>query len=106
MATPEAIATLRRMADEPTTDPYTDEVLSALLDSKESPEQAASAIWREKAARASTLVDVSESGSSRSLRQIFSNAEKMAEYYDNAGKVDVPVVDTSASPFTTAVTRM
>lgn len=104
MAEAVAIAALRRMVDEPGTETYTDEALSALLDSKESAEAAAAVIWREKAAKASTLVNVSESGSSRSLQQIYANAESMAKYYDS--KSGTPVVDTSSAPFTSAVERM
>lgn len=103
MATPEAVASLRRMVDEPGTETYTDETLSALLDASASAESAAASIWREKAAKASTLVNVSESGSSRSLQQIYQNAEAMAKFYGSASST--PVVDTSSTPFTVTAER-
>lgn len=103
---PESIAALRRMVDEPGTETYTDEALSALLDAEESADAAAAGIWREKAARASTLVNVSESGSSRSLQQIYSNALDMAKFYDGRAVAEEPVVEDSAFPFTVAVERL
>lgn len=104
MADAEAIAALRRMVDEPGTETYTDEALSALLDAATSAESVAAGIWQEKAAKASTLVNVSESGSSRSMQQIFANAQAMAKYFsEKATAPEEPVVATG--PFTTQITR-
>lgn len=81
MATNEELAALRRMVDEPTTDTYSDEALLALIDGSASLDAAAAQVWREKAAAASTYVNVSESGSSRSMQQVHQNSLAMAEFY-------------------------
>lgn len=45
--------------------------------------------WESRVARTHTLVNVAESGSSRSLSQVFDNALKMANYFkDKTGKTD------------------
>lgn len=80
MATPEEIAAFRLLIGAPdNVDPYTDEVLSDRIDAAEGDLNGlASSIWREKAAHYSTLVDVSESGSSRKLSDLHKNALAMA----------------------------
>ena len=67
--TPDEIAQLRRMAGLADDDAvYTDEVLELYFDNLGGDLNAvAAAIWGEKAASASSLVDVTESGSSRRL---------------------------------------
>ena len=102
MASAEDIATLRRITNEPGNDQYTDEALSAYLDAEGSVDAAAAVIWEEKAARASNLVNVSESGSSRSLNQIYSNALEMAKFY--SGRAN-DTVESSTAPFTTPIER-
>lgn len=102
MATVEDIATLRRITNEPGTDTYTDEALSAYLDAAGSVDAAAAVIWEEKAARASNLVNVSESGSSRSLNQIYQNALDQAKFY--AGRVTT-VETAGAVPSVTPIER-
>lgn len=83
MATADQILALRRMVND-TADPhdYTDLDLNARLDAGLSPEAIASVIWREKAAKYSELVDVSESGSSRKLSDLRKGALEQAAYYD------------------------
>ena len=49
---------------------WTDEKTGALLDAGEDPEDIALSYWEFAAARTTTLVNVSESGSSRSLGDI------------------------------------
>ncbi len=92
------------MADEPTTDTYTDDALSALVDTKGSPEAAAAAIWQTKAGQLAKLVNTSESGSSRSNGDLYKNAVAMAKYYDGLA-TPVEVVDTS-SPMTVDIERV
>lgn len=104
MATVEEIEALRRMVDEPTQDPYTDATLSAYIDEAGSLDGAAAEVWQEKAAKASTLVNTSESGSSRSLGQIHQNALNMAKFYSARAGTD-EVVDISDAPFTAAIER-
>jgi hypothetical protein len=103
MATTEQVASLRRMVDEATTDTYTDEALSAIIDAELSVDAAAATVWREKAAKASTLVNITESGSSRSMQQIFENAMKMANFYSTSSEEEVVV--TTDVPFTSSITR-
>lgn len=87
MATAEEIAAFRLLIDEADDKlPYDDISLSSRLDVATSSEALAGAIWREKAARYAAMVNVSESGSSRNLGDLQSNALKMA---DTFGKVDV-----------------
>lgn len=105
MATAEEVAALRRMADEPGTETYTDDALSAILDAASTLDGAAAVVWREKAAKASTLVNVSESGSSRSMQQIYQNALDMAKFY--GGRADATDgVGADAKPFTVGVSRL
>jgi hypothetical protein len=93
MATADQIADFRLLIAESDEETYTDEQLSALLDASTSANAAASQIWIEKAASAASLVNVSESGSSRSLGDIQRNALAMAKVFgDNAAG------DQSTSP--------
>jgi hypothetical protein len=81
-------------------DPYTDELLAAMIDELGF-EAAASAIWHEKAASYTGLVDTTESGSTRRLSQLHEHALKMG----NAWKP--PEDDTTAgTSFTVAIERM
>jgi hypothetical protein len=68
------------------TEPYTDEYLSNLLDTLGF-ELAAAQLWTEKAASYAGLVDVTESGSSRRMSQLASNALKMAEAFNQSSSV-------------------
>jgi hypothetical protein len=79
MATIDEISALRRAIAEPTNaEPYTDAYLSALIDVEGSTDKAAASVWTAKAASAASLVDMSESGSSRRLSQLQSNYLAMA----------------------------
>lgn len=80
MASSDQIALVRLYADEPTQDNWTDAQLNLLID-EGSVESATAAVWREKQARFSSLVDVSEAGASRKMSQAFDNAQKMAAYW-------------------------
>ncbi len=78
MATPEEVQQLRRMTGlDPDDTVYTGDLLSTYIDNLGTLELAASAIWGEIAAQAASLVDVTESGSSRRLSQLTDNAIKM-----------------------------
>lgn len=82
MATADEIAAFRLLIDE-TEDkqPYDDATLGERLDVATSPQALAAVIWTEKAAAASNLVNVSESGSSRSLGDLQNKALEMAKYF-------------------------
>lgn len=85
MATADQIAAFRLLINTPLSeDPYTDEQLSARIDNAESVEALAAIVWREKAAAYSTMVNVSESGSSRSLSDLYKNALAMSKSFQDA----------------------
>lgn len=82
MATAIQIARLREYIAEPTSvDPYTDAQLSLIIDQEGTPEAAAYRVWTAKGAKTSTLVDVSEGGSSRKLGSLAAQAFSMAERF-------------------------
>jgi hypothetical protein len=94
MAAAEDILELRDMLNEPDdSNGWTDEKLGALIDGFGTLNAAASSGWSTKAARYSELVNVSESGSSRSLGDLFSRAMQMAKYYRDLDDVEDPPVD-------------
>lgn len=88
MATVEEIAAFRLLIAEPDETTYTDADLSGILDSALSVNNAAATIWTQKAAAASALVNVSESGSSRSLGDLQKNALNMAQQFRSAAEAD------------------
>jgi hypothetical protein len=77
-----ALQLLRRAIDEPTADTYSDAELNDRISSADSPEAAARDIWGEKMAALSSLVNVSEGGSSRALSQAYEHAKEMWSHYD------------------------
>lgn len=82
MASADQIAEVREYIAEPGIDNgWTDERIGQYIDRETDLYLAASAIWTAKAARYASLVNVSESGSSRSLGSLIDNANKMALAY-------------------------
>lgn len=80
MATAEEIAAFRLLIDEHDDKlPYTDAAIGSRMDLATSQQALAAQIWTEKAAALAALVDVSESGSSRSLGQLQDKALAMAK---------------------------
>lgn len=84
----EQLAFMRQLISEPNDDNgWTDERIQSLgpaavrADGTYDLRAYASAVWEAKAAEAVEMVDVSESGSSRSMGQIHGHALKMAERY-------------------------
>lgn len=63
--------------------PWDQERVATLLDEGNSVSQLMSRFWNAKAAESATMIDVSESGSSRSLSTIHENAVRMARYWDD-----------------------
>lgn len=102
MANPADIPLVRENTAEPTQDPYTDAAILALLDREGSVRAASYAIWRNKAARYSQLVDTSESGSSRRNSQLHSNALAMMKMYE---PVSVEEASAVSAPMTIAIER-
>lgn len=88
---PTALATLRRYIAEQTEAVYTDVMLNGIFDSVGGDVNVAAAeIWREKAARASALVDTSEGASSRKMSQVYAQAVKQADFYNTAALPAIP----------------
>jgi hypothetical protein len=86
VATAEQIAAFRLLIDEAEDrDPYDDLALGRRLDAALSSQALAQEIWLEKAAKYASLVNVSESGSSRSMSDLHKNALAMAKGF---GDVD------------------
>jgi len=82
MATNDQIAEVREYIAEPGIDTgWTDERIGMYIDREEDLYLAASAIWLSKAAKYASLVNVSESGSSRSLGSLIENAKTMAALF-------------------------
>ncbi len=97
MATAAEISRLRRMIDEPGTDTYSDSDLSAFIDISDNIELAASDLWMEKAASLARLVNVSESGSSRSLSDLHKNALLMSSNFSAAGQTEAAAEEAPTS---------
>jgi hypothetical protein len=99
MATVEEIAQLRLLVDIPVADPpYTDAYLSDLIDAY-GMDTSASIIWRQKAAKAASFVDMTESGSSRKLSQLRQAALEMAGSFQ-------PGEESAAAPFVIPIERL
>ena len=95
MATAEQIASFRLLIDEATDKaPYDDISLNTRLDAASSPQSLAREIWLEKAAKYASLVNVSESGSSRAMSDLHKNAIAMATAM-GAAEPDAPGGSTS-----------
>jgi hypothetical protein len=66
--------------------------IGAMLDSGMSPKAVSLSYWEFRMSRTSSLVDVSESGSSRKLSDVFTNAANMAKYWrDKIAEEEFPV---------------
>jgi hypothetical protein len=90
VATVDEIAAFRLLiAESADVMPYDDISLTTRLDAAESPQALAREIWLEKAAKFAQLVNVSESGSSRSLSDLHKNALAMAAGF-GAATPDAP----------------
>jgi hypothetical protein len=82
MASPEEIALVKtQIPEESDAYGFDDEAIGAMLDAGLSTTEVILAVWSGISAKTSSMVDVSESGSSRSLSQISSNARAMADWW-------------------------
>lgn len=90
--TADQLAELRLMIDEADgSGGWSDDILLALAEPPPYDLRAIAArVWEMKAAKYVELASVSESGSSRSLGEIFSHAKQMADYFKK------PATDTSS----------
>lgn len=101
MASIDDVAKLRRMTALEAADPvYTDSLLGGMIDDLGF-EAAAAQVWSEKAAAAATLVDTTESGSTRRLSQLQEHALKMRQQF-----APDPTDDTAGRSFTVGVERV
>jgi hypothetical protein len=87
MATQEQIDKLRQYVAEPDETDFTDETLAAIIDASASLNAAAVEVWDMKAASLSTLVDISEGGSSRKNSDLAKNALLMRGLFQ--GRIDL-----------------
>ncbi|MEH1098196.1 hypothetical protein [Micromonospora sp. CPCC 205561] len=78
---------------------YTSDLLGLMIDDL-GMEMAAAQVWREKAAKYAGLVDVTESGSSRRLSQLYDQALSVGNSF-----VPDPTDDTRGRSFTVDVER-
>ena len=96
MATPEDIAIVKsQILEESDSYGFDDAAISAMLDAGLSTTKTILAVWSGISAKTSSMVDVSESGSSRSLSQIHTNAQAMADWWkiksDEEDRLLIPV---------------
>jgi hypothetical protein len=106
MATDEEVIQLRRLASYNDFEPYDDPQLSAMID-EGGINRAAFRLWNEAASSAATLVNVSESGSSRNMGDVHKNALAMAKYFKglaDEAEAETPV-DTTRFARTRAIVR-
>lgn len=84
MASAQEIAEVRYNTNQPLDEePFTDDVVGALIDA-EGVNAASAIIWRRKAAAAADYVDVSEAGSSHKFGDLQDNYLDMAKLFDAA----------------------
>ena len=69
---------------------WDDTKIGALIDAGKSENTIAREYWESRMAVSSDLADVSESGSSRRLQQIFANKQAMAAYFRGAEQAEDP----------------
>ncbi len=93
MATAEDVDLLKRLGSDAHTN-YDDIALGVMIDNL-TINGAAAQLWRETATLTSHLVDVTESGSSRKMSSVHSNALAMAKYYQDL--VDSAVKSSSGA---------
>lgn len=102
MATDAELARFRRMTDlESDDETYSDTLLDGMIEDLGFA-GAAGQVWREKAASAATLVDTTESGSSRRLSGLKDAYLKMATSVDPAD----PIPTTAGRSFTVEIDRV
>jgi hypothetical protein len=90
MADPtEVAAVLALLGPYATAEGWTEERVGALLDAGLTPNQIARDFWIQRSASTATMVDMSESGSSRKLSDINKNALAMAKMFRDAADDEI-----------------
>lgn len=103
MATTQDVQKIRDYAEQPLASITVSEAdLKALFDS-EGLNGSVASLWRRYASSLSSLVDISENGSSRKNSDAFKNAMVMAEYWQK--KVDDETLEIARRPTTRAIVR-
>lgn len=107
MADQSEITRLRLLIGEPEdTAPWTDDVLSGIIDESEDLDVAALQVWEAKAASAASMVDTTESGSSRRMSQLHDQALKMVSYYRGRTDPSTEPPDLQGYAYTTPIERV
>jgi hypothetical protein len=107
MAELEDIARLRRLIGEPNSvEPWTDETLAGIIDDNDDLNSAALEVWEAKASSAASMVDTTESGSSRKMSQLHEQALKMIAYYRNLVAPPEQPVDLGGYAYTLPIERV
>lgn len=102
MATQDEINEARALVPDTT---LTDEQIGVILDGSDCLNQAVGKMWGELAGHLSSLVNISEAGSSRSMGDLQKNALAMAKYYADLGcGTDTPI-DVTKVTRTRAIVR-
>jgi hypothetical protein len=113
VATASEIAYVRELINEPDENgAWSDDRISEFIEQNRNSDGTvnlklpASDIWGVKAVAFSQLVDVSESGSSRKMSQLFENALKLQKSLKDGAETPPEVVDPLADrPYSRAITR-
>jgi hypothetical protein len=100
-ATIEDVRHLKRIAP---AGPYDDAELIQLIDDK-GMNGAAAELWQVQVSASASLVDVTESGSSRKLSQAYDRAKSEYEYYLNLAEAEVAPPDLSGTAISRLMTR-
>jgi hypothetical protein len=95
MADASDIQIVRNNTNEPTADTYTDGYIGGLIDASDVT-GATIAIWEQKVAKFSTMVDVTEAGATHKFSDLFDNAVKMLAIWRGTD-VTTGVVDSGAT---------
>lgn len=107
MADPADIARLRRLIGEPNdVEPWSDAVLSDIIDGVPDLDSAALEVWEAKASAAASFVDTTESGSSRKMSQLHEQALKMVAYYRGLSTPATAPPDLTGYAFTMPIERV
>jgi hypothetical protein len=93
VATSGDITTVRQQTDELTETTFSNVVVGALVDEL-GVAGASAEIWRRKAAKFSSMVNVSEAGASHSFGDLAKNALLMAAEYQATADLELEVVST------------
>jgi len=107
MATEADIERLRRLiGEEEDTEPWTDLVLSDMIDDAPDLNTAALEVWESKMATAAGYVDTTESGSSRKMSQLQEQAARMVAHFRNLVTPPTAPPDLTGYAYTVGVERI